>query len=308
MGSFANSLHVRSDDCRAVVKEIAKILGARGYKITDVDRTALERPETRCSTRLLEVAQAENGWVGVLDSDLMGILTLALELSRALDTYTICVMVNDSSSWHYELFYQGRPVDGFDSPGSWPLLALDELPPDVLEMPDADELAQAIKELFDRIPGIAEMIESLLPPEMQEIHRRIVDGTATPEDAERFSAWTRQLTEETASEFGKPESPLPATRSEPGGNGKAASKGELEDHVRHLRPLLDAKADTKQIEGLLCEKATFAEEPMADFLELIGINPFFAQLSLQYLAEFSETAVRDKGIQFAQSFMFRKDP
>ncbi len=120
MGSYGSSLHVRSDDARAVIAEIAKSFGAQGYRIADVDRKALERPETRCSCRLLDVAEAENGWVGVLDSDLLGTLTLAQELSARLDTYAICVMVDGSTSWHYELFRKGRPVDGFDSPGAPP--------------------------------------------------------------------------------------------------------------------------------------------------------------------------------------------
>jgi hypothetical protein len=306
MGSYGSSLHVRSDDARAVIAEIAKSFGAQGYRIADVDRKALERPETRCSCRLLDVAEAENGWVGVLDSDLLGTLTLAQELSARLDTYAICVMVDGSTSWHYELFRKGRPVDGFDSPGAPPLLNLDGIPPEVLEMPDADELAKAIGELSEQVPGIAEMVESLLPPEMRQLHRRIVEGTATAEDAEKFAAWTRQLTEAAVSDFGKPASALPIGLTESAGNGKAASKEALDVHIQHLRPLLHAKADTNQVKEVLLEKATFAQEPLADFLELIGINSFFAQLSLQYLHELTEADLRREGIRLARTIMFRK--
>jgi hypothetical protein len=306
MGGYASSLHVRSDDAQAVIAEIAKSFGAQGYRIADVDRKAFEKPESGCTDRLLGVAGAENGWVGVLDSDLLGMLTLAQELSARLDTYAICVMVNGGSSWHYELFRGGRPLDGFDSPGAPPLLKLDGIPPEVLEMPDADELAKAIGELSEQVPGIVEMIESLLPPEMRQLHRRIVEGTATADDAERFAAWTRQLTEETVSDFGKPESPLPIGLTESAGNGKAASKAALDVHIHHLRPLLGPKADANQIRQLLLEEAPCAQEPLADFLERIGINPFFAQLSLQDLPELTEAGLRREGIQLARSILFRK--
>ena len=103
--------------------------------------------------RTLCVAETRDGWVGVLDSDLMGLLTLAQELSSRLQTHAICVMVNDSDSWHYELFHKGREVDGFDSPGASPLLDLNELPDDMLEMPNADELAEAMEAVMETMPA-----------------------------------------------------------------------------------------------------------------------------------------------------------
>ena len=149
MGSFANSLHVRSDDAEAVVEEIREILKNRGYQASR-DTSKLDSEDIDPTVRALHVAEARDGWVGVLDNDLMGLLTLAQDLSSRLQTHALCVMVNDSDSWHYELFHKGREVDGFDSPGSSPLLDLNELPEDLLELPNSEELAEAMEAVMDQ--------------------------------------------------------------------------------------------------------------------------------------------------------------
>ena len=310
MGSFANSLHVRSDDAEAVVEEIREILKNRGYQASR-DTSKLDSEDIDPTVRALHVAEARDGWVGVLDNDLMGLLTLAQDLSSRLQTHALCVMVNDSDSWHYELFHKGREVDGFDSPGSSPLLDLNELPEDMLELPNAEELAEAMEAVMDQMPALAELLQSLLPSEMREIHQKITDGTATPEEAGQFSEWSRQLASGVASEFGdatkKPaESDLPVAATDSSGNGRAASRKELEGHLHHLRPLLATGVRPERVREILAEKATFAEEPMADFLETLGVSRFYAQLSFQYLAGFDREDIEDEGIGFREPLIFVK--
>ncbi len=311
MGSFANSLHVRTDDAESVAEGIREILKNRGFRGAE-DASKLDTADSDPSQRVLQVAEARDGWVGILDSDLMGLLTLAQELSSRLQTHAICVMVNDSDSWHYELFHKGREVDGFDSPGASPLLDLTELPDDMLEMPDATELAEAMEAVMDQMPALADLLQSLLPPEMREIHQKITDGKATPEEAEEFSRWSRELAEGAATEFDdatkKDEGDdLPVAATDTDGNGQAASKQQLEGHLHHLRPLLAAGVKPDRIKEILVEKATFAEEPMADFLELLGVSRFFAQLSFQYLQEFTSEDMQDAGIGFRAPLVFVKE-
>lgn len=311
MGSFANSLHVRSDDAESVADEIRQIMENRGFQ--PAENTSMpDGKDLDPSIRALHVSEACGGWVGVLDSDLMGLLTLAQELSSRLQTHALCVMVNDSDSWHYELFHKGREVDGFDSPGASPLLDLNELPDDMLEMPDAGELAEAMEAVMETMPALADLLQSLLPPEMREIHQKITDGTATPEQAEEFSRWSQELAEGAAFDFGNAtkksdENDLPVAASDSNGNGRAASKQELEGHLHHLRPLLASGVSPDQVKEVLAEKVTFAEEPMADFLELLGVSRFFAQLSYQYLAEFSTDDIQGKGIAFQAPLVFIKE-
>ncbi|MHB8901113.1 MAG: hypothetical protein ACYC6Y_20380 [Thermoguttaceae bacterium] len=307
MGSFANSLHVRSDDAEAVADQIRQLLGSRGFRAAG-DTSTLDCDAGDPSVRALQVAEARDGWVGVLDNDLLGLLSLAQELSSRLQTHAICVMVNDSDSWHYELFHKGKEVDGFDSPGSSPLLDLNELPEDMLEMPDADELAEAMGTIMGQMPALADLVQALLPPEMQEIQRKITDGTATPEQAEQFSRWSRQLAAGAAEKFNAaretPAGDWPVTEADAGGNGRAASGSELENHLRHLRPLLASGVQPQRVREILAENATFAEEPMADFLETLGVNRVYAQLSYQYLADFTPEQIEDEGIGFREPLVF----
>ncbi len=311
MGSFANSLHVRSDDAESVTMGIRQILENHGFRATETSSN-LDKGDLDPEIRALHVAEARDGWVGVLDSDLMGLLTLAQELSSRLQTHALCVMVNDSDSWHYELFHKGHEVDGFDSPGASPLLNLDELPDDMLEMPDADELAEAMEAVMEQMPGIADLLQSLLPPELREIHKKITDGTATREETQEFSRWSQELAEGAASEFGAgsknaADSELPVAAADSDGNGQAASKRALEGHLHHLRPLLGAGVQPDRVKEILDEKATFAEEPMADFLETLGVSRFFAQLSFPYLEEFSSEEIQLEGIQFREPLVLVKE-
>ncbi len=310
MGSFANSLHVRSNDAVSVSEGICRILENRGFRTTEDASKLVEDLDS--SVRALHVAEARDGWVGILDSDLMGLLTLAQELSARFQTHALCVMVNDSDSWHYELFYKGREVDGFDSPGASPLLNLNELPGDMLEMPDADELAEAMEAVMEQMPALAELLQSLLPPEMREVHQKITDGTATPEEAAQFSEWSQKLSEGAALDFDgtterDADNALPVAATDSNGNGQAASKQEIEGHLRHLRPLLPAGVQPDQVKGILGEKATCAEEPMADFLEMLGVSRFFSQLSFQYLAEFSGEEIHREGIGFREPLIFERE-
>ncbi len=308
MGSFANSLHVRSDDAEAVAGKIREILENRGFEATE-DTSRLHARSIDPAVRALHVAESRDGWVGILDNDLMGLLTLAQELSSQLETHALCVMVNDSDSWHYELFHKGREVDGFDSPGSSPLLDLNELPEDMLEMPSADELAEALDAVKDQMPALADLLQSLLPPEMREIHKKIADGSASREETEQFSQWSRELASGAASQFQQAVgssggSDLPVAAADSDGNGKAASKKDLASHLHHLRPLLVSGIPLERVREILSEQAIFAEEPMADFLETLGVNRFYAQLSFQYLEEFNREEIEGEGIGFRQPLIF----
>jgi hypothetical protein len=68
MGSFANSLHVKSEDGAAVADAIRTLLLVQGYEATSEELPREVRQELSNSLRGLHVAQARHGWVSVLDS------------------------------------------------------------------------------------------------------------------------------------------------------------------------------------------------------------------------------------------------
>lgn len=119
MGSFANSLHVRGADTEAVSSAIRRIMQNNGFVTTDEAPTEESIWGMSSSPRAMHVSEASEGWVTVLDSDLMNMSDLGLELSRLLETYVILFLVNDSDSWHYQLFYAGGDIDSFDSSGEY---------------------------------------------------------------------------------------------------------------------------------------------------------------------------------------------
>ncbi|MCA9165111.1 MAG: hypothetical protein KDA62_19090 [Planctomycetales bacterium] len=119
MGSFANSLHVRGADTEAVSSAIRRIMQNNGFVTTDEAPSEEAIWGMSSSPRAMHVSEASDGWVTVLDSDLMNMSDLGLELSRLLETYVILFLVNDSDSWHYQLFYAGGDIDSFDSSGEY---------------------------------------------------------------------------------------------------------------------------------------------------------------------------------------------
>jgi hypothetical protein len=115
MGSFANNLHVRSDDSNIVATTIQDMLIAEGYRLTDEEPDEEASWGMPSSKRAVYISESHNGWVGVLDTAMMDSIMLAVSLSRQLSTHAIYLMVNDSDSWHYQLFRNGEEADKFNS-------------------------------------------------------------------------------------------------------------------------------------------------------------------------------------------------
>src|SRR5689334_16233903 len=115
MGSFANSLHVKSGDASRVAAKLTDILATSGWRPTAATpdkRTDWPGPST---LRELHISAPNEGWVSVLDSDLGGAYSLVGDLAQSLDSYAIYVLVNDSDSWSYRLADPSGHISEFDS-------------------------------------------------------------------------------------------------------------------------------------------------------------------------------------------------
>ena len=88
MGSFATSLHVKSNDASRVASTLAEILAGKGWRPTE------KTPDTRTprampsDLRALQVSDPQNSWVSILDTDLMGAHSLAPAI--AFVAWTLC--------------------------------------------------------------------------------------------------------------------------------------------------------------------------------------------------------------------------
>ncbi len=271
MGSFANSVHVKCDDANEVVASVANAMRDAGYDPTD------EQPDEEATwgmaspLRALHISEPYNGWVGVLDSDLMESASLASDLSRRLETHTIQFLVNDSDAWHYVLFGYGSQIDAFDSSGG---LAdeyeMDETSPELTQMLLGGELE-------NRMRDFQKQMEDEMPADIRDMQQRIQQGRATQDEMQRFGQWIQAESQRVMGDLMSGMMPSFGSRSAP--------ESELISHIKKLRPILPPdRADSAVLE-VLGKQAVFAEEVLGEFMEQIGIQPFFANLSYRYLEE-----------------------
>ena len=115
MGSFANSLHVKTRDADH----------GGGVRNRDSRRGRLAA-DGACSAGGARLANGaigpsalhlppRDGWVSILDSDLQGAYELVPPLAKALHAPAIFVLVNDSDSWSYRLADAEGTISEYDS-------------------------------------------------------------------------------------------------------------------------------------------------------------------------------------------------
>src|SRR4051812_38334773 len=103
MGSFANSLHVKSSDTDRVATTLTELFAAAGWRPTQKildERVGWGGQE---ALRGVQISAPRDGWVSVLDTDLMGAHTVVPRLAKKLATHAIFIFVDDSDSWSYLL-------------------------------------------------------------------------------------------------------------------------------------------------------------------------------------------------------------
>ena len=338
MGSFANSLHVKSEDSRAVVDAVKDFWLARGF--SDTDR-APDRFHSAVATGVklvaINVSEAHDGWVSLLCSD-MGMEALAKALSKKFETHSLLVCVNDSDSWLYELYQSGQPIDSFDSSGERPsecslpdLFRSDD--PEIQSLPKVPfptDTAAFRKMIDEGRPQFEQLMQNRMPPEIRELHARIQAGNATPEEAKKYKDWESETTlkmvpglkslknqmkgafeklKQMDLRSGRPQpgafSPEPVSPLETGAPPNETS-ADAEAHVKLLRPLLAQNVTMDQLRDAMGRRAVFAEESLETFLPLIGISPRYAYLAYDYLDDHSEEELAADSIRLVRHLKFRK--
>ncbi len=311
MGSFANSLHVRTDDLQGVASAVRKCLLAEGFEPTEEPLDADARWGMSASLRGIHLSQPRQGWVAILENDPLSSVALATEISRRLRTYAIQFFVNDSDSWHYQLFHDGQQIDAFDSSdgeeGEWDQEELDESALGALASGSLAGIEQAMR-------GKAQEFETLLtaemPADVRAIHGKMRTGQATQEEMQAYLQWMsaempkhlaamQRLVAEAMQGLGLGGAPRK------GGATLAEEERELQPHVERLRPLLLPDVSPDSLLELLGRQAVFAEETLAEFLPLVGIAPVYAHLSYRYLEDFSESELASQSVQMAEHLRFR---
>lgn len=291
MGSFANSIHVRSGDAAAILAAIDSALSARGYRPTSAPQEP-GRP-MRPGLRGIYVAEPLAGWVGVMDSDMGGLLDLAQRLSAALPTSALAVLVNDSDSWHYQLFDGGDLQDEFDS-----VDADEESDVDAsdLEKPGQPSKPLTAEDIAAMRQAVAEQMQAELagkmPPDIRDIYQRIKQGQATAEDSQQYVQWMQRniwRRPTVGSVLRSLFSLLVA--------GRKSRRKRAAQHLAHLRPLLKEGVPDKAVRRALSRQSTFAEQDLEAFLPLLGIPGQWAHLAHDYMKQTSAPDLAEAGIR-----------
>jgi hypothetical protein len=312
MGSFANSLHVKSDSESAVAASIAEIVRGEGWQPTD------KLPGRRVSFALspslrgLHVSAAAGGWVSVLDSD--GFYSLTQPLAERLRTHALFVMVNDSDSWSYLLAAPDGSVSEFDSDETDDDFEDEELAgADLAAASSALQRVQSLMQdgsLYQRMQQVQDQMAADAPPEIKAALERIHSRQGTADDMQRYQAWAMQempkYVDSFKSLFGAelglaaPSTSRPARKRSATKAEQTAQRQRLDD----LRPIFAAGTTDEQVQAAFERRAIFAEEVLAEFLPLVGINAFYANLSYSYLGDTRPQELAAQGIRLSQHLRF----
>ena len=316
MGSFANSLHVKCGSDEQVAEAISAILADQGWRPTTEPLPDDARLRMSSPIRGLHVSAPAGNWVSVLDSDLGSVHSLASALAARLATHAIFFLVNDSDAWSYLLADPSGEVSEFDS------MPEDEDDFDEEAVGDVHQATNAALRLqaLMRDPAqmrrmqqfTAEMLASA-PPEIRELDAKMKRGQLNAAEMQRYHAWSReqfpkflaQLDPSLASALGAVRS---ATKQKPRRKKSKTRRAAQQPRLDELRPLLAPDVSDDQLESALDRQAVFAEDPLADFLPLLGINEHYAYLSYHYLEETTPRELASQGIRFLHNLRFESGP
>lgn len=287
MGSFANSVHVKFGDAAAVLDIIEKGMRESGFEATD-EPVEMSFGIMDSPVRGIDVFASHNGWVCVLDSELMACEALTVELSKVLATHAMMCMVNDSDSWHFQLYNRGELVSSFNSLAGFK--SVDEAglsPSNLLQFPgkhSQESLKAAAKEM-------QQQIANAWPEELRTIWNRMENGTATEEDIQRYSDLINESASRIREEYNKFAEEFDVPPLGEGFRDSGTSTADADAQLEALRPILPPGTSDEQVLEVLGKQETFAETVLEEFLKLLGIQSHFAYLSYQYLHE--DTAAED---------------
>ncbi|HEY7327353.1 MAG TPA: hypothetical protein VH592_06935 [Gemmataceae bacterium] len=305
MGSFATNVHVRSNYTSTVADTLRRLLIAEGYEITEEEPERGFPMAPPSQLRAIRVSTSGGGWVSLLDSEGLYAQNLPAVLSGELKTHAIQFFVNDSDSWHYQLFYGGQKIDAFDSSPDEEGFEDDDEGPATVENAGAarkaDEVQRFVKE---RTQQLEDQLLQGMPPHVREIREKMRTARQiTLEELREYSAWLQtrmpslmDQVRELRIERAKRLSSQPPT----------AKTARFQRHLPHLRPLLKGDVKDSRVIEILSEETTFAEETLGKFLPLIGIAPFYANLSYPYVLEYTSADLARESIQLSEHLKFKR--
>jgi hypothetical protein len=314
MGSFATSLHVKSNDANRVAATLAEILTEAGWRPTEKVPDSDAQWGLPSTLRAMQVSAPREEWVSILDTDLAAAQLLTPGLAKQLATHAIFFFVSDSDSWSYLLADPKGRVSEYDSDEG---AEDDDFDEESLE--HLEELAQRAAKLREimsdpgqakKLQDVGEQMLAAAPPEIREIQAKMQRGKTGPADVQRYHAWSmQQMPKYTAwlnELLGMDDHPTPPKpkKKKPKRKPTRAEQRAQQKRLDQLRPLLAAGVKDEQVQAVLDRQAVFAEDVVGEFLRLLGIADFYANLSYRYLSEAGPGELAAHNIRFAHHLRF----
>jgi hypothetical protein len=304
MGSFATSVHVKTNDAAAVADALRQLLSAEGYEATEEEPERGWPMSYPSPIRGIHVSVAREGWVSLLDSEGIGSQTLPASLSDQLQTHAIQFFVNDSDSWHYQLFHTGQVIDEFDSVPDEDDFEDDDESDDTPNLSAGINAADAQRIIQERVQQLQQQLLQNMPAHLRELQQKWrTTGQITREEMQEYNEWTRtQMPNlmEQIQELRNFKANQLASQAPP------VNSSRLKQHLEHLRPILKENVKDSRLLEIMSKRETFAEHALGEFLPLVGIASYYANLSYQYLEETDTDELARNSIHLAEHLRFKR--
>jgi hypothetical protein len=315
MGSFANSLHVKTGDAERVAASLIELSAEAGWRPTQKTLDLRDTWGGEGTVRGVQIAAPREGWVSILDTDLMGVHAAVPRLAKKLATHAIFFLVDDSDAWSYLLADPNGVVSEFES-------GQGAGGDDDYDGGDLVETSAAIAQLQELMRGgsmmhkFQEMQAQMLaaaPPEVREAEARIKRGQGSPADMQLYQAWVMkempkhqaQLRSAISGLFNLPRiAPETRAKQKSGRKQTKAERAAEKKRLESLRPLFAEGVSDEQVQEVLDKRTTFAEDVLAEFLPLLGIADFYANLSYRYLRGVKDGELAAHNIRFVHDLRF----
>jgi hypothetical protein len=169
----------------------------------------------------------------------------------------------------------------------------------------------------------AAMLQGMLPPDIAEVFSKLLTGQASPEEIQRFAndmggeigadeldADLVDMTDEDDDEI--PEATFNDDDEEEedddlgeDGMSPGLSEEQLQIHLGALQPLLEKDVDQDELAETLTTQDDAPEEPLSDFLSMLGIGGTLATMDFDLIEQTSEEDLEEAGIELGPLLLVR---
>lgn len=191
-----------------------------------------------------------------------------------------------------------------------------------------DELQQHTAELTATMQGVFQQglqenwpgadsaaLQGALPPDIAELLSKVLAGNASGEELQRFTEQIEDADgpgredEDDIEEMSFDSSAETAGEDEDDfeedDERQALTEQQLQVHLGALRPLLGKGADSDEVAETLTNQEELPEEPLGEFLSLLGIEGNLALLDFDALENLSDEDLADQGIKLSPLLLVR---